>query len=110
MPLSFFAAKEVVSISMDDDRIRQDSPAAVPIIAEIDKLSAIAQERWDDLCKNAPSMGGLIHPSQLLDKNEAETMHKLKMRLRFKSPAEAKADLAAKRAARQLSRQKQLEG
>jgi len=82
------------------NRIREDSLEALPIIARIDQLTAMSEEKHKHLC---PDLAGLIHPSDLLDEKEKEELHQLKMQLRPKSREEARADLARRRANRTLA-------
>lgn len=78
-------------------RIREDLPEAAPIIAEIDALTKLSEERHSEL---GPDLKGLVHPSELLTPEEKQRVYDLKMSLRPKSREEAKADIMKKRAAR----------
>lgn len=71
-------------------RIREDLPEAQPIIARLDEIGKLWQERWDEL---DPLMKGLIHPSDLSLPEEREEFHNLKLSIRPKSASEARQDI-----------------
>ena len=85
-----------------DERIREDSPEARPIIEEMDRIVLACKERHEACCWDIRSV---THASDYATPEERARLHELKMRLRPKSAEEARADILARRAAR-----KQAEG
>lgn len=81
-----------------ETRIRSDLPEAKPIIDRIDAIVAQGEKRRSEMHEGQTK--DLTHPSDLLTFSEKEELHSLKLMLREKTPAEARADLAKKRAAR----------
>jgi hypothetical protein len=79
-------------------RIREDSPAAIPIIAEIDRIIGLGEQRRSAM--HPGQTKDLTHPSDLLTSEEKSELHALKMRLRPKSASEAAADIKKRREAR----------
>lgn len=78
-------------------RIREDLPEAKPIIARLDELTRRGEARQ---AKMAPGqVKDLTHPQDMLTPAEKNEFHALQLRLRRKTPAEAKADLVLKRKA-----------
>jgi antirestriction protein ArdC len=73
-------------------RIREDLPEARPILARMNEIMTGAAAR--------NGYPGQSVPPHLLTNVETEELHALKMRLRCKTPEEARADLLKKRQAR----------
>lgn len=80
------------------ERLREDLPEAAPIIEGIDALCWVSEQRYAEMFPG--DVKTLTHPFDLLTSPEKSELHRLKMMLRFKTPQEAKADLAKKRQAR----------
>src|SRR5512141_2387875 len=81
------------------DRLRDDSPEAQPILAEIEEISARGRQRFN-ACRDALKYAHAPTALDWLTEDERNRLHDLQLMLRPKSQAEAQADVAAKRAAR----------
>lgn len=82
-------------------RIRSDSPEALPIIAQIDAITALSISRHNEM--HAGQIKDLTHPYDLLTSDEKTEFHSLKLMLREKTPAEARIDILARRALNKTS-------
>jgi hypothetical protein len=79
-------------------RIREDLPEAKPILDEIDAI--VAKGRLRHAAMDEHQLKYLIHSSDMQTEAEKTRLHKLRSMIRPKSQAEAKADVAKKRAER----------
>ena len=76
-------------------KIRDDTTEALPILAQIDALTALGEARHREMHEG--QVKDLTHPFDLLTSEEKSKFHFLKGMLRPKSQEEARADIMKRR-------------
>ena len=87
-----------------------DTMTEQEIIEEITAITSIADDRFNDLCDNAPALAGLVHRHQMMEPEESARMHDLKMALteqfgHLHTPQAAHERIMQRRAMRKLQRE-----
>ncbi len=80
------------------NRIRDDSPEAAPILAEMNAILAEGRRRRDAMDEGQTKY--ITRAYDMLESGEKERYHTLLSSLRPKTKAEARADVAKRRAER----------